>query len=112
MLQKKFSENVIQNAPNYKQTNNKQTFWRVCSNVPLNIVRSNTISLIFIKMNILQYFFYKIVAKYTPERIKLHNLKKNSRGSIPPNPLAYKWHRHALHGTKRYANRLTFHKLT
>ena len=47
-------------------------------------------------MNILQYFFYKIAANYTPERIKLHHLKKNSRGSIPPNPLAYKWLRHAF----------------
>ena len=81
-----FSENVIQNAPNYKQTNNKQTFWGVCSNVPLNIVRSNTISLIFIKMNILQYFFYKIVAKYTPERIKLHHLKKIFSREHTPEP--------------------------
>ena len=65
-------------------------------------------------MNIFTIFFYKIVAKYTQERINLHHLKKISRGSIPPNPLAYKWLRHALHiyGTKRYANRLTFHKLT
>ena len=63
-------------------------------------------------MNIFTIFFYKIVAKCTPQRIKLHNLKKISRGSISPNPLAYKWLRHALHGTKRYANRLTFHKLT
>ena len=63
-------------------------------------------------MNISQYFFYKIVAIYTPERIKLHHLKKNSRWSISANPLGYKWLRHALHGTKRYANRLTCHKLT
>ena len=31
---------------------------------------------------------------------------------MPPNTLAYKWLHHALHGTKRYENRLTFHKLT
>ena len=37
-----------------------------------------------------------MVAKYTQERIKLHNFKKNSQGSIPPNPLAYKCFRHAL----------------
>ena len=36
-------------------------------------------------------FFYKIVAKYTPERIKLHHFKKIPRRSMPPNPLAYKW---------------------
>ena len=97
------SEKVLRKCnPKRTKLHNKQTFWGVCFNVPLNIVRSNTISLIFIKMN---NFFYKIVAKYTPERIKLHHLK-NSRGSIPPNPLAYKWLRHALHGTKRYANRL------
>ena len=65
-------------------------------------------------MNIFTIFlFYKIVAQYTPERIKMHHLKKFSRESMPSNPLAYKWLiRHALHGTKRYANRLTFHKLT
>ena len=50
------------------------------------------------------FFFYKIVAKYSPECIKSHHFKKISRGSIPPNPLAYKWLRHALHGTKRYVN--------
>ena len=55
-------------------------------------------------MNIFTIFFYKIVAKYTPERIKLPHFTKFSRGSMPPNPLAYKWLRHALHGTKRYAN--------
>ena len=38
-------------------------------------------------MNILQYFFYKIVAKYTPERIKLHHLKKKfSREHTPELP--------------------------
>ena len=84
-----------------------------------NIVRSNTISLIFIKIflnfflkHFYNIFFYKIVAKYTPKRIKMHHFKKISRESMPPNPLPYKWLRHALHGTKRYENRLTFHKLT
>ena len=106
------SEKVLRKC-NPKRTNlhNKQTFRGVCSNVPLNIVRSNTISLIYIKMNIFTIFFYKIVAKYTPEHMKLHHLIF-FRGSMPPNPLAYKWLRHALHGTERYANRLTFHKLT
>ena len=64
-------------------------------------------------MNIFTIFFLQNCSK-----IALQNasnctiLKKISRGSIPPNPLAYKWLRHALHGTKCYANRLTFHKLT
>ena len=31
-------------------------------------------------------FFYKILAKYSPKRTKLHNLLKFSRGSMPPNP--------------------------
>ena len=89
------SEKVLRKCnPKRIKLHNKQTFWGVCSNVPLNIVQNT------------------LVAKYTPERIKLHHFKKNSRGSMPPNPLAYKWLRHALHGTKRYANRLTFHKLT
>ena len=65
-------------------------------------------------MNIFTIFFYKIVAKYTTERIKLHHFNIFFRWSMPPNPLAYKWLRHALHMAqlKRYANRLTFHKLT
>ena len=38
-------------------------------------------------MYIFTIFFYTIVAKYTPERIKMHHFKKISRGSMPPNPL-------------------------
>ena len=51
------SEKVLRKC-NSKRTklHNKQTFWGVCSNVPLNIVRSNTVSLIFIKM----IYFYNI----------------------------------------------------
>ena len=44
--------------PKRSKLHNKQIFWGVCSNVPLNIVRSNTISLIFIKMNIFTIFFF------------------------------------------------------
>ena len=110
MHQKKFSENVIQNAPNY--TINKHSGQYMLQYISLNIVRSNTISLIFIKMNIFTFFFfYKIVAKYTPERTKLHHFLKFSRGSMPPNPLANEWLCHALHGTKRYENRFTFLKI-
>ena len=38
-------------------------------------------------MNIFTIFCYQILAKYSPKRTKLHHLKKDSRGSIPPNPL-------------------------
>ena len=31
-------------------------------------------------------FFYKILAKYSPKRTKLHHFLKFSRGSMPPNP--------------------------
>ena len=37
-------------------------------------------------MNIFTIIFYKIVAKYSPKRTKLHHLKKFSRGSMPSNP--------------------------
>ena len=32
------------------------------------------------------YFFDKILAKYSLKRTKLHHFKKFSRGSMPPNP--------------------------
>ena len=52
------SEKVLRKCnPKRTKLHNKQTFWGVCSNVPLNIVRSNTISLIFIKTNIFTIFF-------------------------------------------------------
>ena len=41
------SEKVLRKCnPKRTKLHNKQTFWGVCSNIPLNIVRSNTISLI------------------------------------------------------------------
>ena len=53
------SEKVLRKCiPKRTKLHNKQTFWGVCSNVPLNIVRSNTIYLIFIKMNIFTIFFF------------------------------------------------------
>ena len=53
------SEKVLKKCnPKRTKLHNKQTFWGVCSNVPLNIVRSNTISLIFIKMYIFTIFFF------------------------------------------------------
>ena len=56
-------------------------------------------------------FFYKILAKYSPKRTKLHHFKKFSRESMPPNPLANAWLRHALHGASRHANTPTFTKI-
>ena len=51
------SEKVLRKCnPKRPKLHNKQTFRGVCSNVPLNIVRSNTVSLIFIKMK----YFYNI----------------------------------------------------
>ena len=52
------SEKVFRKCnPKRTKLHNKQTFWAVCFNIPLNIVCSNTISLIFIKMNIFTIFF-------------------------------------------------------
>ena len=49
-------------------------------------------------MDILQiFFFYKILAKYSPKRIKLHHFLEIFRGSMPPNPLANACLCHALH---------------
>ena len=53
------SEKVLKKCnPKRTKLHNKQRLWGVCSNVSLNIVRSNTISLIFIKMNIFTIFFF------------------------------------------------------
>ena len=46
-------------------------------------------------MNVFAIFFYKILAKYSPKRTKVHHFKKNSRGSMAPNLLANAWLRHA-----------------
>ena len=51
------SEKVLRKCnPKRTKLHNKQTFWGVCSNVPLNIVRSNTIFFFFIKINIFTIF--------------------------------------------------------
>ena len=34
----------------------------------------------------MQFFFHKILAKYSTKRTKLHHFLKFSRGSMPPNP--------------------------
>ena len=39
-------------------------------------------------MNIFIIFFYKILAKYSPKRTKLHHLKKIIGGACPQTPLA------------------------
>ena len=58
-------------------------------------------------MNILAiFFFYKILAKYSLKRTKLHHLKKIFWGACPRTPLA-----NAMHGAKlALANTPTFQK--
>ena len=41
-----------------------------------------------------------MLSKYTPKRTKLHHSKKNSRGSMPPNPPSKHM---ALHAALRLA---------
>ena len=62
-------------------------------------------------MNIFTYFLYKILAKYSPKRTKLHHFLKFSRGACPRTPLANAWQGHVLHGAKRHANTPTFPKI-
>ena len=38
-------------------------------------------------MNIFTIFFYKVLAKYSPKRTKLHHLKKKFWGACPQTPL-------------------------
>ena len=62
-------------------------------------------------MNIFTIFFLQNCSKIHSRKTKLHHYLKFSRGSMPPNPPNKRVLRHALHGTKRYANRLTFLKI-
>ena len=61
--------------------------------MPLNIVRSNTISTIFCITNEYFHFFLQNLTKYTPRHTKLHNFYKISGGIMLLNPLA-----NAVHG--------------
>ena len=77
--------------------------------IPLNIVCAVIHYLLFLYINEYFYnFFYKILAKYSPTRTKLHHLLKFSRGSMPPNPPSK---RVALPCAKRHANTPTFQKI-
>ena len=49
-------------------------------------------------------FFYKILAKYSPKRTKLHHFFSFLGGACPRTPLANAWLCHALHGALRHAN--------
>ena len=49
-------------------------------------------------------FFYKILAKYSTKRTKLHLFKKFSRGSMPSNPPTKRV-------ASRHANTSTFPKI-
>ena len=64
-------------------------------------------------MNIFTILFLQNFSKIFSKTHQIAPFLKNFLGgTCPRTPLAYKWLRHALHGTKRYGNRLTFHKLT
>ena len=47
-------------------------------------------------MNIFTVFFYKIFAKYSPKRTKLHHFLKFSLGACPRTSLANAWTRMEL----------------
>ena len=84
LLQKKFSENVIQNAPNY--TINKHSGQYMLQYIPLNIVRSITISLIFIKMNIFTIFFLQNCSKIHSRTHQIAPFFKIFSGEHAPEP--------------------------
>ena len=69
------SEKVLRKCnPKRTKLHNKQTFWGVCSNVPLNrlnIVRSNTISLIFIKN---EYFYNNFLQNCSKIHSRTHQI--------------------------------------
>ena len=52
--------------------------------IPLNKVRSNTLSIIFYMKN--ENFYNFFWTKYSSKRTKLYHFLKFSRGSMPPNP--------------------------
>ena len=56
--------------------------------IPLNIVCAVLYYLLFLykKMTYYYNFFYKILAKYSVKRTRLHHFKNFSWWSIPPNP--------------------------
>ena len=62
-------------------------------------------------MTIFTLFLYKILAKYSPKRTKLHHFKKILGGACPRNPLANAWLCHALHSASRHANTPTITKI-
>ena len=82
------SEKVLRKCnPKRTKLHNKQTFWGVCSNVPLNIVRSNTISLIFIKMTIFTIFFLQNCSKIHSRTHQIAPFKKfflRKHAPVPP----------------------------
>ena len=81
------SEKVLRKCnPKRTKVHNKQTFWGVCSNVPLNIVRSNTVSLIFIKMNIFTIFFLQNCSKIHSRTHQIAQFKKKISREHAPKP--------------------------
>ena len=80
--------------------------------IHLNIVRSNTISLIFIKINILQFFFLQNCSKIHSRTHQIAPFFKKFSGEHAPEPPSKRMASpRSAYGTKRYANRLTFLKI-
>ena len=110
---RKITENVLQNKPNCTIDKKSGEY----TPIPLNIMCAVIHYLLFLyeKRIFLQLFFYKFLAKYSPNPTKLRHFLKFSRGSIPPNPpskrvASPRAGSHALHGASRHANTPTFTK--
>ena len=87
-LKRKFRENVLQNTPSCTIDKKSGEY----APIHLNIVCAVIHYLLFLYKNEYFYiFFYKILAKYSPKRTKLHHFLKFSRGSIPPNPSVWRF---------------------
>ena len=68
------TENVLQNTLNCTIYKKSGGYAPILLNIVCAVIH-------YLLLN----FSYKIFAKYSPKRTKLHHLKKNSLGSMPPN---------------------------
>ena len=93
-------ENVCQNTLNctiHKKSGEYEP-------IPLNKVRSNTLSIIFIrKMKIFTIFFGQNLSKNILQNAPNCTIFKNFLvGACPQTPIANGWLRHTLHGANRW----------
>ena len=99
---------MLQNTPNCTIDKKSGEY----APILLNIVCAIIHYLLFLyKKLIFLHFFYKILAKYSPKRTKLHHFKNFLRGACPQTPLTNAWLRNALHGASRRANTPTITKI-